>query len=39
LVTVPLGGFFERDLARIMKLLDTDLVLYLGLCGGVVGAS
>jgi hypothetical protein len=34
LTTVPLGGYFEADLARKMDLLPTDEVLYLGLCGG-----
>jgi len=33
LVTVPLGGFFERELARRMDLLDSDEVLYAGVCG------
>jgi SagB-type dehydrogenase family enzyme len=33
-VTVPLGGYFEADLARRLSLLPTDEVLYLGLCGG-----
>jgi SagB-type dehydrogenase family enzyme len=33
LATVPLGGFFERDLARRLTLPDTDVVLYLGACG------
>jgi SagB-type dehydrogenase family enzyme len=31
--TVPLGGFFERDLARRLTLLEGDEVLYLGVCG------
>jgi hypothetical protein len=30
---VPLGGYFEADLARKLNLLPTDEVLYLGLCG------
>jgi SagB-type dehydrogenase family enzyme len=34
LVTVPLGGFFERELARWTLLPETDEVLYLGACGG-----
>ncbi|HKI38093.1 MAG TPA: nitroreductase family protein [Gemmataceae bacterium] len=34
LVTVPLGGYFERDIARQLVLPPTDLILYLGLCGG-----
>jgi SagB-type dehydrogenase family enzyme len=33
LVTVPLGGYFERDLARQLVLPRTDLVLYVGVCG------
>jgi SagB-type dehydrogenase family enzyme len=33
LVTVPLGGFFEADLARRLRLPATDEVLYLGVCG------
>lgn len=33
LVTVPLGGYFERDIARQLLLPRTDLVLYLGVCG------
>jgi SagB-type dehydrogenase family enzyme len=33
LVTVPLGGFFERDLARRLLLPATDEVLYVGACG------
>ena len=33
LCTVPLGGFFERDIARQLLLLRTDLVLYVGVCG------
>lgn len=33
LTTVPLGGYFEADLARKLSLLSTDEVLYLGLCG------
>lgn len=33
LTTVPLGGYFEADLARRLTLLPTDEVLYLGLCG------
>jgi SagB-type dehydrogenase family enzyme len=36
LVTVPLGGFFERPLARWLALPDTDEVLYLGVCGAPV---
>jgi SagB-type dehydrogenase family enzyme len=31
--TVPLGGFFERDLARVLGLLESDVVLYVGVCG------
>ena len=33
LVTVPLGGYFERDIARHLVLPATDLVLYVGVCG------
>lgn len=33
LVTVPLGGYFERAIARQLVLPRTDLVLYVGLCG------
>jgi SagB-type dehydrogenase family enzyme len=33
LCTVPLGGYFERDIARQLLLLRTDLVLYVGACG------
>ena len=33
LTTVPLGGYFEADLARRLTLPATDEVLYLGLCG------
>jgi SagB-type dehydrogenase family enzyme len=33
LVTVPLGGYFERDIARQLVLSRTDLVLYVGVCG------
>jgi SagB-type dehydrogenase family enzyme len=33
LATVPLGGFFEAEWARRLRLLETDEVLYLGLCG------
>jgi hypothetical protein len=33
LATVPLGGFFEREIARRLDLPDTDVVLYAGACG------
>ncbi len=33
LVTVPLGGYMERDIAKAFQLPATDLVLYAGLCG------
>jgi SagB-type dehydrogenase family enzyme len=33
LATVPLGGFFERPIARRLHLLPEDEVLYLGVCG------
>ncbi len=32
-VTVPLGGFFERGIARRLGLPAEDVVLYLGACG------
>jgi SagB-type dehydrogenase family enzyme len=33
LTTVPLGGYFEREIARHLVLPATDLVLYVGVCG------
>jgi hypothetical protein len=33
LATVPLGGYFERAIARQLLLPATDLVLYVGGCG------
>jgi SagB-type dehydrogenase family enzyme len=33
LSTVPLGGFFERPIARRLTLPPEDEVLYLGVCG------
>ena len=33
LCTVPLGGAFEREIARRLVLPSTDAVLYLGVCG------
>jgi SagB-type dehydrogenase family enzyme len=33
LATVPLGGFFEREIARALLLPATDRVLYVGVCG------
>jgi SagB-type dehydrogenase family enzyme len=33
LTTVPLGGFFERDIARAFLLPATDRILYVGVCG------
>jgi SagB-type dehydrogenase family enzyme len=33
LVTVPLGGYLEGEIARQFALLQSDLVLYLGVCG------
>jgi SagB-type dehydrogenase family enzyme len=33
LATVPLGGYFESELARRLTLPASDEVLYLGLCG------
>lgn len=32
-VTLPLGGFFERELARALRLAPGDWVLYVGACG------
>lgn len=32
LSTVPLGGFFEKEIANAFTLPSTDLVLYLGIC-------
>ena len=31
--TVPLGGYFEREVGRGLMLPRTDLVLYVGACG------
>ena len=36
LCTLPLGGFFEDELARAFVLPETDEVLYVGACGEVV---
>jgi SagB-type dehydrogenase family enzyme len=36
LATVPLGGYFERDIARRIGLPRSDLVLYVGVCGKAV---
>ncbi len=36
LCTVPLGGCFEREVARQFVLPATDAVLYVGACGFVV---
>jgi SagB-type dehydrogenase family enzyme len=33
LTTVPLGGFFEPEIARSLALPPDDMVLYLGVCG------
>lgn len=33
LATVPLGGVFEREVARVLRLPPGDRVLYAGLCG------
>jgi SagB-type dehydrogenase family enzyme len=33
LCTVPLGGSFEREIARQFALPSTDAVLYIGVCG------
>jgi SagB-type dehydrogenase family enzyme len=39
LCTVPLGGSFERDVARQFVLPATDAVLYVGACGVLVGGQ
>jgi SagB-type dehydrogenase family enzyme len=36
LCTLPLGGFFERDIASELRLHGTDHVLYAGVCGSPV---
>jgi SagB-type dehydrogenase family enzyme len=36
LATIPLGGYFERDIARRLVLPRSDLVLYVGVCGKAV---
>jgi len=33
LCTVPLGGYFEREIARELHLLAGDFVVYAGVCG------
>ena len=33
MATVPLGGYFEQEIARDLALPASDRVLYLGLCG------
>jgi len=33
LATVPLGGFFENDIARALALPPGDVVAYMGICG------
>jgi SagB-type dehydrogenase family enzyme len=33
LCTLPLGGFFEREIASELRLHNTDHVLYAGVCG------
>lgn len=33
LCTVPLGGLLERKIAQQLRLLDSDRVLYAGVCG------
>jgi SagB-type dehydrogenase family enzyme len=35
LVTVPLGGYFERAIAAELVLPDTDLVAYVAVCGSM----
>lgn len=36
LATVPLGGYFEQQIARELKLPEHDSVLYVGICGSPV---
>ncbi len=31
--TIPLGAFFERDICRRLTLPESDLALYVGVCG------
>jgi SagB-type dehydrogenase family enzyme len=38
-VTMPLGGFFERDIARRLQLPRTDVVLYTGVSGAAPSAT
>lgn len=33
LCTIPLGGFFEHEIAAALRLASPDAVLYLGCCG------
>jgi SagB-type dehydrogenase family enzyme len=33
LCTIPLGGFFENEIASSLRLARTDAVLYVGCCG------
>jgi SagB-type dehydrogenase family enzyme len=33
LATVPLGGYFENEVAEALALPPRDVVLYIGLCG------
>jgi nitroreductase len=33
LQTLPLGGFYERAIARALQLPASDDVLHVGLCG------
>lgn len=33
LCTLPLGGFFEKSIAKELYLPNTDFILYLGACG------
>jgi SagB-type dehydrogenase family enzyme len=37
LTTVPLGGYFEAEIARLLHLSTGDEVLYLGVCGAISG--
>ena len=33
LCTLPLGGFFEREVSSMLELPESDVVLYVGVCG------
>ncbi len=39
LATVPLGGFLEGEVASAFGLPAADVVLYVGVCGGIAGGG